>query len=222
MPWVEAVSTNLWMFAEFRKVYIVNDVIDEVFRQLPFLSDNLFVRAGVETLLVFFLLFAIGVIIGGISAVFGRILATLIGGRAAFLFRNYLTWPGTVHHEFSHALLAFLTGAKVRRISLIPHEQALGQVDYIPRGGRVLKSLQMSLSSIAPIVCGMLTETLLLIYVLPKCDVWWEYVLFWYLAVSILLHMTLSKEDMTNLWNGIIPTIFVLYCVFLIAGVVTK
>ena len=110
----------------------------------------------------------------------------------------------------------------MRRISLIPHEQALGQVDYIPRGGRVLKSLQMSLSSIAPIVCGMLTETLLLIYVLLKCDVWWEYVLFWYLAVSILLHMTLSKEDMTNLWNGIIPTIFVLYCVFLIAGVVTK
>ena len=200
----------------------VNDVIDEIFRQFSFLPDNLFVRAGVETLLVILLLLAIGVIISWISAIFGRILAALIGGRAAFVFRNYLTWPGTVHHEFSHTLLAFVTGAKVRRISLIPHGQALGQVDYVPRGGRVLQALQMSLSSIAPIICGMVTETLLLIFVLPKCDIWWEYALFWYFAVSILLHMTLSKEDMTNLWHGIIPTVFVLYCVFLVAGAVMK
>ena len=92
-----------------------------------FLPDNLFVRAGVETLLVLLLL-AIGVVTNGISTIAGRILAMLIGGRAAFVFRNYLTWPGTVHHEFSHALVAFVTGAKVRRISLIPHGQALGQV----------------------------------------------------------------------------------------------
>ena len=93
-------------------------MIDEIFRSLPFLPDNLFVRAGVETLLILLLLFAIGVIISGVSAMIGRILAALIGGRAAFIFRNYITWPGTVHHEFSHALLAFVTGAKVKRISL--------------------------------------------------------------------------------------------------------
>lgn len=200
---------------------IVSDVVNEIIRAFPFLPDNLFVRAGVATLSVILLLFAAGVIISGVSGIIGRILAMLIGGRAAFVFRNYLTWPGTVHHEFSHALLAFLTGAKVIRISLIPHGQALGQVQYRPRGGRILQALQMSLSSIAPVLCGMVTETLLMLKVLPLCDVWWKYALFGYFALSIFLHMTLSREDMINLWNGIVPTVFVLYCVFLVTGAVT-
>lgn len=200
----------------------MNEVIDEIFRAFSFLPDNLFVRAAVETLLVVILLFAIGIVINGVSKMIGRILAAVFGGRAAYVFRNYLTWPGTVHHEFSHALLAFLTGAKVTRISLIPHGQALGQVEYRPRGGRVLQAIQMSLSSTAPILCGMVTEALLLIRVFPLCDEWWKYALFVYFVVSIFLHMTLSREDMINLWNGIIPTVFVLYCVFLIIGVVMK
>ncbi|MCR4656739.1 MAG: M50 family metallopeptidase [Lachnospiraceae bacterium] len=200
---------------------MVNDVIDEIFKVLSFLPDNIFVRAGVETLLVILLLFATGLIINGVSGIIVRLLAALFGGRVSYIFRNYLTWPGTVHHEFSHALFAFITGAKVTRISLIPHGQALGQVEYRQRGGRVLRALQMSLSSIAPILCGMVTETLLIIYVLPKCDVWWEYALSGYFIVSIFLHMTLSREDMTNLLNGILPTVFVLYCVFLIIGAVT-
>lgn len=197
-------------------------VIDEIFRSFPFLPDNLFVRAGVETLLVLLLLFAIGVIISGVSGMVGRIIAGLIGGRAAFIFRNNLTWPGTVHHEFSHALLAFITGAKVRKISLIPHGQALGQVEYSPRGGRVIQSIQMSLSSIAPILCGMVTETLLVVKVLPLCDTWWKYAILAYFVISIILHMTLSREDLINLRNGIIPTVFVLYCVFLIIGAVAR
>ena len=202
--------------------YILNDVIDEIFRAFSFLPDNLFVRAGAETLLVIIMLFAIGIVINGVSKLIGRILAALLGGRAAYIFRNYLTWPGTVHHEFSHALLAFLTGAKVTRISLIPHGQALGQVEYSPRGGRVLQAIQMSLSSTAPILCGMVTEALLILRVFPLCDVWWKYALLTYFAVSIFLHMTLSHEDLINLWNGIIPTVFVLYCIFLIIGAVAK
>ena len=201
---------------------IVNEVIDEIFRAFSLLPDNLFVRAAVKTLLVVIMLFVIGIIINGVSKIIGRILAVLFGGRIAYVFRNYLTWPGTVHHEFSHALLAFLTGAKVTRISLIPHGQALGQVEYSPRGGRVLQAIQMSLSSAAPILCGMVTEALLILRVYPICDVWWKYALFVYLAVSIFLHMTLSREDLINLWNGIIPTVFVLYCVFLIIGVVSS
>lgn len=197
-------------------------LIDEIFRSFPFLPDNLFVRAGVETLLVLLLLFAIGVIISGVSGMIGRILTALIGGRAAFIFRNYLTWPGTVHHEFSHALLAFITGAKVTRISLIPHGQALGQVEYSPRGGRILQAIQMSLSSIAPILCGIVTETFLIMKFLPLCDIWWKYAVLAYFVVSIFLHMTLSREDMINLWNGFIPAIFVLYCVFLIIGSVAR
>ena len=201
---------------------IENAVIDEIFRSFPFLPDNLFVRAGVETLLILLLLFAIGVIISDLAGMIGRILAVLIGGRVAFIFRNYLTWPGTVHHEFSHALMAFLTGAKVKRISLIPRGQALGQVEYSPRGGRILQAIQMSLSSIAPILCGMVTETFLIMKLLPLCDIWWKYAVLAYFVVSIFLHMTLSREDMINLRNGLIPTVFVLYCVFLIIGAVER
>jgi hypothetical protein len=118
-------------------------------------------------------------------------------------------------------LLAFVTGAKVTRISLIPHGQALGQVEYRPRGGKILQAIQMSLSSIAPILCGMVTESALILKVFPLCDTWWENTILAYFAVSIFLHMTLSREDLINLRNGIIPTVFVLYCVFLIIGVVT-
>ena len=200
---------------------MVNDVIDEIFRAFPFLPDNLFVRAGVETLLVVLLLVAAGMLISAVSGMIGRLLAMTVGRRAAYVFRNYLTWPGTVHHELSHALLAFVTGAKVTRISLIPHGRALGQVEYSPRGPGVLRAIQMSLSSIAPILCGLATVTLLTAKVLPLCDTWWKCALLAYFMLSIFLHMTLSREDMINLQNGILPTVFAVYCGFLIIGAIT-
>ncbi|MCR5733262.1 MAG: M50 family metallopeptidase [Lachnospiraceae bacterium] len=191
------------------------NVLDDLYCRVSFLPDNIYVRAGVNTLTVFLFLLAVGLVISGISSLISRILSMIIGSEASFVFCNYVTWPGTVHHEFSHALAAILTGAKVTRISLVPHGDMLGEVDFIARGGRILIGLQMTFISIAPIVCGMITESVLYTRVFPLCDSWWKYALLFYFAVSILLHMTLSRLDLENLSKGIVPSLVVFYGVFL-------
>ncbi len=174
--------------------------------------------AGIKTLLLFLILLVTGFVIRFVSQMITLVIAIFVGERASLLFCNYITWPGTVHHEFSHALAAVLTGAKVTRISLVRHGDKLGEVNFIARGGRLLIGFQMAIISIAPIVCGVITEALLYSHVLPVCDSRWKYALLLYLMISILLHMTLSGQDMQNLSKGIVPTLLVFYVFFLIAG----
>ena len=83
---------------------------------------------------------------------------------------NYITFVGVMHHELSHALLAFLSGAKVTEIKLfrIHHNDgALGYVAYAPRGNFILQSIQKVVTSIAPIICGFISCSLLFLYVQP-------------------------------------------------------
>lgn len=124
---------------------------------------------------------------------------------------NYLTFPGVVHHELSHALFAFLTGAKVTEIKLfrIHHKDGrLGYVSYAPRGNFITMSIQKVLSSIAPIVMGFISCSLLYLYARPELeDILWQTVLLYYLMVSIILHMSLSKQDIKVMKSGILVVI---------------
>ena len=43
------------------------------------------------------------------------LLGLAIGRAPAFTVRNYLTYPGVVHHELAHALFAWIAGARVER-----------------------------------------------------------------------------------------------------------
>ena len=121
----------------------------------------------------------------------------------AFTVRNYLTYPGVVHHELAHALFAWIAGARVERITLRPAGDTLGSVQFTPRGAALRQSLQLTLSAIAPVVCGTLTLTLLMPRLLPWCQTLWQRALWGYFAVSVFFHMDLSPQDVRVALRGL-------------------
>lgn len=131
---------------------------------------------------------------------------------------NYLTFVGVMHHELSHALLAFLSGAKVSEIKLfrIHHKDgALGYVSYAPRGNFIMQSIQKVATSIAPIICGMISCCLLWLYVRPMAmESIWGICLFYYILVSIILHMSLSKQDIKVMKGGLLVVVVLMTIVF--------
>ena len=146
-----------------------------------------------------------------------RTYATYIGTAAALALGKGL---GTVIHELSHATFAFFTGAKVNKITLIPHGTTLGSVEYTPRGNKFVKGIQQSLSAIAPTLVGTALLYLMFSQVHPLLTEAWHYVLFYYLALSILFHMDLSLQDLRNFFSGILPFLGLTFlCMLLFFGV---
>lgn len=131
---------------------------------------------------------------------------------------NYITFVGVMHHELSHALLAFLSGAKVTEIKLfrIHHNDgALGYVAYAPRGNFVLQSIQKVVTSIAPIICGFISCSLLFLYVQPLTMGNIGYtILFYYVFISIILHMSLSKQDIKVMKGGLLVVVALMTILF--------
>ena len=145
-----------------------------------------------------------------------RLLSALLGlidhsGKLFLFIANTLTFPGVCYHELSHALFAFITGAKIKKIVLY-HKQkdTLGSVEMIPRGPLPLKWLQLSFSACAPVITGLIGETIILysfkIGTLPV----WAYILLGFLFFCILLHMDMSGADIKGYLKGI-PFFFLLF-----------
>ena len=147
----------------------------------------------------------LGVIMELIAQAITMAIGLVTGPIIAFGIRTYATYIGTVIHEFSHATFALLTGAKVNKITLIPHGTTLGSVEYTPRGNKFLQGLQQSLSAVAPTLVGTASLFLLFTKVHPLLTEPWHYVLFYYLALSILFHMDLSLQDLRNFFEGFWP-----------------
>ncbi len=135
----------------------------------------------------------------GLTALLGLI----FGRKAAFAVRNVLTYPGVVHHELAHALFARITGARIDRITLRPVGDTLGSVQFTPRGTALRQALQLTLSAIAPVVCGTLTLALLMPRLLPWCQTLWQRALWGYWAVSVFFHMDLSPQDVRVALRGL-------------------
>ncbi len=181
-------------------------------------QENIFIRAGLKTLFLLLFLAILSLTVTMLSKLIVHILSRLLGIQPAFWIRNYLTFPGTIHHELSHALLALLTGARVTKISFFPKGNTLGHVDITTRGLPVLQSLQLSLSAVAPVLCGAATESLLWHYAVPLCSELWQIILLAYLMISILFHMTMSDQDLRNFRKGFLSTVAAIYLVLLITG----
>lgn len=136
---------------------------------------------------------------------------------------NYGTIPGVMHHELSHALLAFLTGAKIKEIKLFQFNHssgALGYVSYATRGNFIVQSIQKVLASVAPIICGFISCSLLWYYVRPMTvDNVWASVFFYYFLICIVLHMSLSKQDIKVMKSGLLVIVILLTIIFYVAGI---
>ncbi len=192
-------------------------MIDPIIERFS-LPDNLAMKAILETGLVFLTILVAGFVINIVNTGLTGFIATLTGETPAFIIRNYLTYIGTVHHELSHALVAFLTGAKVVRINLLPRGATLGSVDIETRGNIFLRSIQLSLSAVAPVVMGAISLVLLWQNLLPRLSKIWHHIIFWYVFVSILLHMTMSGSDYVSFFKGMVPSLVVFFCLFLVLG----
>ena len=175
------------------------------------LPSYIAIKAAVSTLLLLFLLLAAGWLIRFISDMITGIFAFIGGNKAAFFIRNYLTYAGTVHHELSHALFIVLTGGKVKKITLIPKGRKLGSVEFSCRGNFFFRGLQLSLPALAPVLCGLISLSLMHAFLLPYCLQNWQLALYYYFFISIFFHMTLSRQDMENFWHGLPSLLLLLF-----------
>lgn len=174
--------------------------------------------AFLNTAVIFLFLFLFGLLIHVVKNGIHSLLAAMLGAKAAFIAVNYLTYPGTIHHELAHALLAIVTGARVTGIRLLPRGRTLGSVDMVPRGGVILQSVQNLLSAIAPVLCGCISLYCLFIYGWPLCTCWWQMALFFYLFFSVLLHMDLSAADIRIALSGLPVCAVIIFLILLVSG----
>ena len=136
---------------------------------------------------------ALGLVMELFAQAITTVIAFVTGPLIAFGIRTYATYIGTVIHELSHATFAFFTGAKVNK---------------------------KSLNAVAPTLVGTALLYLMFSQVHPLLTEAWHFVLFYYLALSILFHMDLSIADLRNFFAGILPFLGLTFlCMLLFFGV---
>lgn len=177
-------------------------------------------NALLSSALLLLVLILLGMLLGRIKTAILNLLCTLFGAPVGEFIINRLTFPGTIHHELSHALLAAISGARVTRIHLFQlRGSTLGSVQMIPRGGAVLQSLQLCLSAIAPALCGVVTLYLLSQVLYPQTTALWQRILILYLCASIFLQMTLSRQDLNMARRGLPLTFFLLFTILFLLDI---
>ena len=181
---------------------------------------NTFICVFFLTLFCSFLVLIIGFLIQHIKQFIYGLFAKNVGeGWAKFIcFR--LTFPGTIIHEMSHATFAFLTGAKVNKIQCFSiKKDTLGYVEYTPQGNLLHQMLQHSVASCAPVLSGIVLTPIFASLALNSTNIPLT-ILFWYLAICVLLHMNMSDVDIKNYFKGYPILFIILYCInyFLVKG----
>lgn len=165
--------------------------------------------ALINTVLIILAIILIGRLLDTISSGIIKFLAKNFGTAFALLFANRLTFIGTIYHELSHMIVLIITGAKITKLELFkPKGDRLGQVKYINRGNFIFKSIQNTLSAIAPVFFGC--AAIYLIYnQIINCNSIYLIILLVYMLVSILLHTTMSNQDLKMAIKGL-PICFLL------------
>jgi len=146
-----------------------------------------------------------------------------INPKITLFIANRLTLPGVIVHEYSHAIFAKLTGAIVNKISVfdIFHKGMLGHVDFSLTGGKIKQSLQLTLTSCAPIIMGFMVLIVLSFGVLPTCKNLGEILLIIYLIISIVNHLSMSPQDIMLYRRGLMVTVVVVSLMLMLVLAVT-
>lgn len=134
-----------------------------------------------------------------------RVTARATGFSVARFILNRAMFMGTVFHECSHALAAILTGANVVKMCCFTlfSKTKLGYVEFETVGGRVKRSLQLSMVSCAPVLTGFITVPLFANLAVSASS-WVLRIVFGWIALSILCHMSMSKADVQMYVKGAI------------------
>lgn len=168
--------------------------------------------SGILTVIAILSVVVIGGIMNGFQQIQIKLLSKIIGIRGAAFFSNYVTIAGTIIHECAHALFAICTGAKVTEISFLDTKgDSLGHITYITRGPIFMQAIQHSICACAPIFAGLVCEAIVINQIMHGDYPVWGQIILWYLAVSIINHMSMSSIDIKHYFQGIwavIPCIF--------------
>lgn len=181
-------------------------------------------HAVISTLIIIFAVPVLGLIIKALQTSCQRIIARYFGCFVANLISIFLTFPGVVHHELSHALYCILTGGKVTRMVLFCPESkgngsfTLGYVNWQPRGPWLFQSVQYYTASMAPTIQGIITLFLLRQFIM-KCSSKGLKVALLYLAFSIFLHMDMSQPDVKGMAKGLPVCTVLIFIICMIFGV---
>ena len=178
--------------------------------------------AVIDVLICSLALIALFPVLGAcVNFILSFILKSILGiidkrGMAYMIFVNYLTIPGVIHHELSHALFAFLSGAKITEINIYRVSfDSLGSVSYSPRGPLLLRGLQCSLSSMAPVFTGLISEYFLIRLIINGRLPVLLLFLVAYLIIAIGIHMDMSSQDILVYLKGC-PCVFIILFIILL------
>ena len=151
----------------------------------------------------------IGSLIDQIKKFEYRSLANASGDNLAKLIVFRLTFPGTVIHEFSHAMFAFITGAKVTKIQCFSiKKNTLGYVTYQTRGSKLQQMTQHGLSACAPVISGLILTPIFFSLMMNTSSMSLK-ILALYMMVSIVNHMNMSWPDIKQYVKGM-PVLFII------------
>ena len=164
------------------------------------------IEALINTVQILLVIPILGMTLGYLEKIVGNFIAKHIGVKCALFIMNKLTFVGVAHHELSHALFAFISGAKIREINLFkPQGNSLGSVQIVPRGNKILKSIQLTLTAIAPVVTGIISMCTIAYFVSINIEIMlvWQIILIAYLFISIFFHSTMSTADLKCAIKGL-------------------
>ncbi len=177
------------------------------------------------------------VLVFGLSLVLNNLWSKIFFGMRYRLFIA----PGIIIHEFSHAIACFLTGAKVQKINLFS-----SQGGYVKHGSPKIPIIGKIFISFAPVLGGIGALWLLawffnLEFVLDRVNFYqpfahglgvalhevpgfiqnnwlnWQFWLFLYLVISIIICLVPSKQDFKNAFVSLL-IVFILGIVLYYLG----
>lgn len=167
----------------------------------------IFINAVLCAFIFLFMLLLIGLVIHTIVNVLVNLISLVTNKYIAYFLCNIVTFVGVIHHELSHVLMVFMTGAKLLDFKLFDIKDNIsGYVNFIARGPWLIQSIQYTLISTAPMYIGLLS--LYLLHNIYSLGYIHKY-LYHYVFISIVLHMRLSPQDLKSAGVGL-PIFFCL------------
>lgn len=179
------------------------------------IQSNPILLSLVSTISIPLLIIFISWLLRTIQSICLTILGYFIGRKSAFAFANFLTFPGVMIHELSHALFAVLTGGKVTKINLFnPNGYSLGSVEFQPRGSKTLQGIQLTLIGIAPTIIGSILFYKIFQFLITHNNLSIGiYILLIYLLFCIFFHISMSPEDVKGSITGLYVLLPVLFLI---------
>ena len=107
-----------------------------------------------------------GLIIHALNSMLFCMLKRITGTGFALFATNWLTFPGVIHHELSHAFFAVITGAKITEFRPFWPDKntgSLGNIGFVARGNLLIRSVQLAFTTAGPVIMGTISSLFIIV-----------------------------------------------------------